>query len=126
MAGTVATVISLGGNLPMGERPIMKALRGNRTNGLEIRIQPAGNGYGYLVVNAKIKANAEAGMMEILKLYKGFGGKEYDNDVLPSDAPKPGRAGINNDMLRRIPTMAELHGKSQEEFDRETAARLQG
>jgi hypothetical protein len=94
MAGKVATIVSLGLDKPYAERTIVKALRTVR--GVDVRVQPAGNGYGYLVVGAKLKANAVASLDQIMAEYKALGGIEYDTNVLPDNAPKPEMAGISD------------------------------
>jgi hypothetical protein len=94
MAGKVATIVSLGLDKPYTERIIVKALKSVR--GVDVRVQPAGNGYGYLVVGAKLKANAVTAFDKILAEYKALGGIEYNTDVLPDNAPKPEMAGISD------------------------------
>jgi hypothetical protein len=115
MAGKFATIVSLGLGLEYSKRPIAMALKTNRTPNINVRVQPAGNDLGYLIVeHKKSKDIAEKAMLEILGAYKGFGGKEFEVSDLPSDAPTPEMAYLTNDTVKEPPTALEIWGPREE------------
>ena len=98
MAGKVATIVSLGLDKPFKDRPIAKALKCNLIRS-DIRIQPIDGIHGYLIVGNRRKAQAEQDFMRILDAYKGFGGVEFDVDILTTDSPQPEMKGLSDDKV---------------------------
>ena len=116
MAGKLATIISLGINLPLQERAIYKALHNTRTEtGTNVRVQPIKDDKAYLVVeHKKSKAIAENSFNALVKAYLEFGGIEYNEDVLDDNSPEPSMAYISDEGAHIIPSMAELRAKFEE------------
>jgi len=123
MAGTVATIISLEKNLPRSDRAIVKAMTECRVKS-DLRIQPIDETYAYLVCANKKKANAESDLMTLLSAYKGFGGVEFDVNILTANSPVPAMAGINNDKVEYIDSPVSIVRLNDPEWCREHGVAL--
>jgi hypothetical protein len=117
MAGKFATIVNLGLGLEYANRPIVQALKSDRTPNINVRVQPAGEDFGYLIVeHKKSKDLAEKAMMNILDVYRGLGGREFDSTALPEDAPKPEMMYLTNDQVKEPPTPEEIWGPRTREY----------
>ncbi|MDR2457462.1 MAG: hypothetical protein LBD41_03170 [Clostridiales Family XIII bacterium] len=111
MAGKLATIIAMSTNLELQNRPIYKALKTPTPTGTNVRVQPLHEDYAYLVVeHKKSKDIAEKSFNQILDAFRGFGGKEFNEDILNEDSPEPNMAYMTNDMARVPPTAEEIWG----------------
>jgi len=123
MAGTVATIIGLELSMKYNDRAITKALREIRVKS-DVRVQPINGNYAYLVLNNKKKAEAEAELLTLTAAFKKAGGKEFNQDVLTGDIPKPAIARMNNDWVKNAPPIWEQNGMTKEAWDAGTLERL--